>query len=121
MAPTTMSIGGTNVPFPREKEPFGMEYIPFGASRRMADASYRVQLTGAKWRTVVYWEGLTQAERNTLFGAYTAALTTSSAVVFPDGGTYNMMSGLSSWNEDKWYSFGDSGWYYDISFALEEV
>lgn len=116
-----MTIASVTLPYPRERDPFSMEYIPFGASRRMANGTYRVQHTGGKWRVVVHWEGLTRAEYDVLWAAYGGAIATGVAVQFPDGQTYTMMTGLGTWSEGQWYSPGDGVFFYNISFALEQV
>lgn len=109
------------IPFPRERDPFTMDYIPFGASRRMADTTYRVQHVGGKWRVQVFWEGLTQDERGALWDQYGGAIATPVAVQFPNGEMYTMMTGLGTWSENQFYSIGDNAWYYNISFVIEEV
>jgi hypothetical protein len=106
---------------PKADDPFGMEYIPFGAALRTANASYRVQLTGAKWRVRVNFEGLTRAERDTTFAAYTSALATAQTYTMPDGTSMSIMTGLNSWSESHAYDRWREVWYYNCSFTVEQV
>ena len=117
----SMTFDGTPVALPREEDPFEQEYIPFGASNRMYDATLRVQVTGARWRCRINWDGLTKAERDALFTEYLAALTTPTVVAFPDGLTINVMTGMGSWSEGKWFDpwAGVDG--YRVNFTVEQV
>lgn len=117
----TMTFGGSPVALPREQDPFESEYIPFGASHRMYDATLRVQVTGLRWRVRISWEGLTQTERNTLFTVYGNYLTTAGALVFPDGLSISMMTGMGSWSESVWFDPRTEAPYYDVGFTVEQV
>lgn len=117
----SMTFGGSPVALPRGDDPFQHEYIPFGSSNRMYDATLRVQVTGLRWRCRIAWEGLTAAERTTLLTAYGTYLTTAGTLVFPDGLTISMMTGMGSWSESQWRDPYDGTTYYNVEFAVEQV
>jgi hypothetical protein len=119
--PLTHSLGTANLPMPKADDPFGMEYMPFGVALRTANATYRVQLTGAKWRVRVNFEGLTKAERDTTFAAFQSALATAQTYVMPEGTSISVMTGLNSWQESHAYDPHDGVWYYNCSFTVEQV
>lgn len=117
----TMTIGGTPVALPREQDPFQSEYIPFGISQRMYDATLRVQVTGLRWRVRISWEGLTQTERDALFVLYGTYLTTAGAIVFPDGLSISIMTGIGSWTEGQFIDPRSEAEYYNVGFTVEQV
>jgi hypothetical protein len=117
----SLTFGGTAVALPREEDPFDQEYIPFGASSRMYDATLRVQVTGMRWRCRINWDGLTKGERDALFTEYQDALVTTTAVAFPDGLTINALTGMGSWSEGKWFDPWAGDDRYRVSFTVEQV
>lgn len=117
----SMTLGGTTLPMPRHPEPYRMEYIPFGGQRRMANGALRVQLTAARWRVTVSWEGLTKAERDVLWTQWGTYIATSAVVLLPDGLTFTAMTALGSWQEGHYFDPRSGVVYYDVSFGLEQV
>ena len=117
----SLTFGGTPVALPRGDEPFRHEYIPFGSSNRMYDATLRVQVTGSRWRCRISWEGLTSTERDALFVIYQTYLATAGALVFPDGLSISMMTGMGSWIETQWHDPYGVTTFYDVEFTVEQV
>lgn len=116
----TMTLGGTSLPLPRADGPFDMDYIPFGVQHRTKSGSLRIQLTGTAWTIRAFWEGLTKAERDSLFAVHGGAIATQSTLVMPDGVSLEVMTSLGSWTERQWYDYAGTA-YYDVSFSMETV
>jgi hypothetical protein len=117
----THSIGNTNLPLPRGDNPFEMEYMPFGAAARTISGAYRVQLTGAAWKIRLNFEGLTKAERDSLFSVYASHLAVADTYTMPDGLSFSVMSSLNSWVESQFYAPYSGTVYYDAAFTVEQV
>lgn len=117
----THTLGGSPLPLPRADDPFGMEYIPFGAAERKLNCNYHMQLLGARWRVRESWEGLTKVERDSLFGLYAAYLAAPAAYVMPDGLTLTVYTGLNTWSESHYYQPHTGVVYYNVSFQLEQA
>jgi hypothetical protein len=117
----SMWINDTSVALPKAQEPFKMEYLPLGSGSRMASGVLRTQLTAMRWRIGISWDGLTQDERDTLFGTYLAGLTTPIQYVHPNGQlTLTVQTGVGSWSESQFYSSSGEV-LYTIGFSVEQV
>ena len=116
----TMTLGTASLPLPRWEDPVRMEYLPIGSGRRMANGTLRVQAVAGKWRVQVNWEGLTAAERATLWGAYGGYCVTAGLLTMPDGLTATVVTVLGSWQEKHWWD-GAGTLYYDVAFVMDEV
>ena len=113
--------GSTALPLPKYDNPYDSEYLGFGVQFRTADATYRTQHIGHKWRLRIYWHGLSSAERQTLLNAFAAWLTQEDTLTLPDGQAVLMQAALGSWTERVWYQPGSNLPYYEVSFQVEQV
>jgi hypothetical protein len=116
-----LKLDGTDLPLPRADTPIDMEYIPFGGSLRMNDGTLRVQMTGAKLRQRIYWHGLSKAERDQLFSAYSGNLITAKTWTMPDGLAFSGMTGLGTWSENYFCQPHSGIFYYTVNFIVQEV
>jgi len=116
-----LKFGETTMPNPRYDTPYDMEYLGFGVQFRTLDTTLKTQLMGHKYRTRIYWNGLTKDERATVLSAFVSLLSTASVVTFPDTSTLTVQSIIGSWSEQVWYSPWAKIGYYDVSFQVEEV
>lgn len=121
MADFIMALDSVYLPMPRANEPFRMEYIPFGSERRMANANLRVQYVGSRWQVAVFWEGMTQAERDLLWTTWGGYIATAALVYLPNGLTFSGMTALGSWAESHWYDPHSGSVRYNVSFAIKQV
>lgn len=116
-----ISVNGVSLPTQRANNPSDMEYMSFGTQQRMLDGTMRAQLFATKWRMRLFWHGLSQAERDTLFGIWASYQTTSATWVMADGKTLTAITGVATWNESHWYQPHSQVWYYDVNFAIEQA
>lgn len=117
----TFTIGGSQMPLPAQERGIEMEYFPIGSSGRMADGTYRVQHVANKWRIRCTWQGLTAAERSTLWSAYGGYMITSTTVVLPTGLTFTGFVDLGSWAEADWFDPHQDRILYNVSFVIVEA
>lgn len=116
-----LKIGGKTMPQPQHESPYDMEYLGFGIQFRALDATMKTQLLGRKWRSRIYWNGLSLAERATVLSAFVALLSAPSTIEFPDGQALTVQSILGSFSENIWYSPWTRTGFYNVSFQIEEA
>ena len=121
MTTFVMAIDSVYLPMPRAQDPFRMEYLPMGAERRMANGRLRVQLVASRWQVGVFWEGLTQAERDLLWTTWGGYIATAGLVYLPNGLSFTGMTALGSWQEAHWYDPHSGAVRYNVSFIIKQV
>lgn len=115
------TIGGVDMPLPSQGRGLEMEYFPLGISGRMASGAYRVQYVTSKWRVRIVWEGLTTAERATVWAAYGGYIATATTVVLPDGTTFSGFVDLASWAQAQWFNPHVNQVLYNVTFVIVEA
>jgi len=121
MADFTFTLDGNPLPMPRADNPFDMEYMPLGSQRRAASGKLRVDHVASRWRVQVFWEGLTQAERDQLWNYFGTYIATVGTLVLPTGLSIEVMVGLNSWSENQLYDPWTGEVLYDVSFEFQQV
>jgi len=117
----TFTMGMSNLPLPAQERGFEMEYFPIGVSGRTYDGSYRAQHIANKWRVRVTWEGLTAAERATVWAAYGGYIVTACTVTLPNGMSFSGFVDMGSWSEAVWYDPHRNRQLYNVSFVIVEA
>lgn len=118
---TATNGGTTNLPLPKDDQPFDSEYLGFGVQFRTFNATLKTQHLGSKWRRRVSWEGLSLAEKETLLTVYSGLLGSPYTITFPDGVSLSMQATIGSWIETVWFSPHDGTAYYNVTFQMEQV
>lgn len=116
-----IDVGGTLLPKTRYENPVEMSYLTFGVQQRMADTTLRSQYLGAKWQMRIFWHGLLQAERDTLFTVYVDGLLTPKVWTMNDGKVLTALTTLGSWRESFWMQPRTNILFFDVEFTIEHV
>lgn len=92
--------GGTQVSLPLCKPDARRRQIFLGSVMEAADKTTRIDEIARRWELLMEWEGLSQAERDTIYNAYTSmgALPTA-LVVPPDSLSVTVTAVAGSYNE----------------------
>lgn len=117
----TFSVGLTSLPMPRADNPWRAERLSVGSQFRAANGALKTQVAAQKWRVPVTWEGLSAAERQTLFDVFNALLLTPQLVTFPDGLTFTAYTTLGAWSEQPGVDPWSGAPFYSVSFTFEEA
>lgn len=118
----TMTLGGNSLPLPAAEGGIGLEYMPLGSVGRSASGRLSVDHVTSKWRARLRWEGLSKAERDSLWGYFGTYVATAATLILPDGESIEVMTALGSWTETASYSPWDADLtVYEIQFTVEET
>lgn len=119
----TLSItwGGTAIsPLP-DNEGIKAPAHFIGSASRMADASLRVDKIGEKRKIEMQWTGLLYSELSGLRTTYDAKASTSNALAYPDGRSWNVIGIHGGWQEGEVWEDTAGVLHYPLTLVLEEV
>jgi hypothetical protein len=100
-----------------DQHDYPIEFI--GSWSRSWDGTAILMPLAQKQRATVFWEGLTKAERDALYGVYSLYATSFQTITLNDGRSFTGICVQNGFVESVWYDHRHDP-YYDVVLVFEE-
>jgi len=117
----SVTFGSYTLANPKADGGSGMESVPVGVAMRSANGTWHADYVISKKQSLLDWEDLTQAERNSCWSAYAAYLATSATFTLPNAESFTAYTNFGSWRESHRYDLKAKIWLYNVSFGVVEA